>query len=277
MGKFSGILLCSDLDDTLLTTDKQVSQENREAIEYFKQEGGLFTFATGRSVTGIQWPLEMISPNAPVICFNGSGIYDAAAGKMVWETYLDDNAIKVVEFIENTYPFAGIEVCVNDKIYFCKSNRIVSQHQQDERLPVNEKDYHNILEPWKKVVFLQEEDELPILKNGLLTSYFTRHYDFMQSSRHFYEMLPKGASKGAALMILADYLGINRRRTIGIGDNENDITLVRNAGVGVAVANAIPQLLDAADFISTDNNANAVAAIIYGLEQGLVSFSDETK
>ena len=46
MGKFDGILLCTDLDDTLLTTDKRVSDENSKAIEYFKSEGGLFTFAT---------------------------------------------------------------------------------------------------------------------------------------------------------------------------------------------------------------------------------------
>ncbi len=273
MGKFSGILLCSDLDDTLLTTDKQVSAENRAAIEYFQREGGLFTFATGRSMTGIQWPLELVKPNAPVICFNGSGIYDMAAGQMVWETFLDQNAVRVVEFVDETYPYVGIEVCVNDRIYFCKSNRIVSKHQQDERLEPNEADYRQVREPWKKVVFLQEEDELPLVKNGLLTSYFTRHYDFVQSSPHFYEMLPKGASKGAALMILAERLGIAPSRTIGIGDNENDLTLVEKAGIGVAVANAVPALLNAADFISTDNNTNAVATIIYGLEQGLVSFA----
>ena len=127
------------------------------------------------------------------------------------------------------------------------------------------------------MLFLQEADELPIVKNGLLTSYFTRHYDFMQSSSHFYEMLPKGASKGAALMILAEYLGIDKNRTIGIGDNENDLALVQNAGIGVAVANAIPELLNTADFISTDNNANAVATIIYGLEQELVSFPEENR
>ena len=48
MGKFDGILLCTDLDETLLTTDKKVSKENYDAIEYFKKEGGKFTFITGR-------------------------------------------------------------------------------------------------------------------------------------------------------------------------------------------------------------------------------------
>ena len=48
MGKFDGILICTDLDGTLYRNDKTVSKENREAIEYFKNEGGYFTFITGR-------------------------------------------------------------------------------------------------------------------------------------------------------------------------------------------------------------------------------------
>ena len=58
MGKFDGILLCTDLDDTLLTTDKRISDENKQAIEYFMSEGGLFTFATGRVVDGARLMLD---------------------------------------------------------------------------------------------------------------------------------------------------------------------------------------------------------------------------
>lgn len=62
MGKFDGILLCTDLDDTLLTTDKRVSDENSKAIEYFKSEGGLFTFATGRVPQGAKVNAKLRSP-----------------------------------------------------------------------------------------------------------------------------------------------------------------------------------------------------------------------
>ena len=76
MGKFDGILLCTDLDDTLLTTDKRVSDENSKAIEYFKSEGGLFTFATGRVPQGAKLMLNYVHPNAPMVCFNGAAIYE---------------------------------------------------------------------------------------------------------------------------------------------------------------------------------------------------------
>ena len=76
MGKFDGMLLCTDLDDTLLTDNKQVSEKNRKAIDYFKSEGGLFTFSTGRVPMGARLILEYVVPNAPIVCFNGGGIYD---------------------------------------------------------------------------------------------------------------------------------------------------------------------------------------------------------
>ncbi len=59
--------LCTDLDDTLLTTDKRVSDENSKAIEYFKSEGGLFTFATGRVPQGAKLMLNYVHPNAPMV------------------------------------------------------------------------------------------------------------------------------------------------------------------------------------------------------------------
>ena len=270
MGKFDGILLCSDLDDTLLTTEKTISEENKKAIAYFKEEGGLFTFATGRTVLGLGLPLAMVEPNAPVICFNGCGIYDLFDKKMLWERSLDKNAVRVIEFVEQNYPFSGIEVCTAEHVYFCRENELVAAHRRVERLPELVVDYHDIAEPWKKALFIQKPEELPLVKNGLLTSAFTRSYDFVQSDPRYYELLPKGASKGAALLELARLLGIDAAFTIGIGDNENDLTMVQNAGVGVAVANAIPAVLDAADVISTDNNTNAIATVIYGIEQGLI-------
>lgn len=270
MGKFSGILLCSDLDDTLLTTDKQVSAENRAAIEYFKQEGGIFTFATGRAVPGLRLPLSKITPNGPVICLNGSGIYDTESQQMLWETFLDERAVEVVDFVERTYPFVGTEVCTRDTIYFGRRNSVAIAHKVNEKLPDNDRDYHDIKEPWKKILFMQNPEEVPVLKSGLQASQYARYFDFMQSDPCYYEVLPKGASKGAALAILAEILGIDPKNTIGVGDNENDLTLVKKAGVGVAVANAIGPVLAVADWISTDHNNHALAAVIRALEDGVL-------
>lgn len=270
MGKFDGILLCTDLDDTLLTTDKRVSEENRRAIEYFQSEGGLFTFATGRVPYGAKLMLEYVKPNAPMVCFNGAGIYDFENDRLLWKATLDKNAIDVVEFIDRQFPFTGIEVCTENEIFFCKLNRVVNDHQILEKLPDNFLDYHDVKDEWFKVLFMVEDYQLDSIREAIQNSPFKDKYSFVQSSPWYYELLSKTASKGLGLIKLAEILGINPENTIGMGDNDNDMSLVMMSGTGIAVANAIPTLRGVADYITVDNNSHAVAAVVDALERGKI-------
>lgn len=265
-GKFEGILLCTDLDDTLLTSDKSVSKENKEALEYFMSEGGLFTFATGRIPYGAKLMLEHIVPNAPMVCFNGAGIYDFEEDHLLWNMSLHRDRIKILEFVEENLPFSGIEVCTADKLYFCKTNEAVYEHKEHERLPDRFCDYHDIEEEWVKVLIMQKESEVGMVRDVIAGSDFHDRFDFIQSSPKYYEILPKGASKGGCLLKLADMLEIDRRRVIAAGDNENDLSMIKAAGVGMAVTNAIKEVLDAADVIIPDHNSHALAAAVKWIE-----------
>lgn len=270
MGKFDGVLICTDLDDTLLTTDKRISSENMQAIDYFMSEGGMFTFATGRIPHGAKLMLRYITPNVPMICFNGAGLYDLKKDRLLWSETLDSDAVQAVEYIEKMCPFSGIEVCTSDKVYICRQNRIVEEHKKFEQLPDNYEDYHSIDEPWLKVLFMQEESEIDEVKRIIAASPYADKYDFIQSSPNYYELLPKNVSKGSAAMELAKMLRVATGNVIGVGDNENDLSLVKRAGVGVAVANAVECVKDAADYITVDNNSNAISAVIYALSSGII-------
>lgn len=270
MGRFDAILLCSDLDDTLLTTEKTVSAQNKQALEYFMAEGGHFAFATGRVPRGARLILEYIVPNSPIICFNGAGIYDYSTQKLLWERSLDDSAYKIIELIEQELPQAGIEVCTRDDIFFCRTNRIVREHQQIERFADNYADFRDIHEVWKKIIFMTEQEEVEIVRKLIARSEFAQKYDFVQSSPWYYEVLPKGATKGDALLELARILGIDQSDTIAIGDSENDLSMIQKAGVGIAVANAMPELRSAADCITVDNNSHALAAVVDLIEKGKI-------
>lgn len=272
MGKFDGILLCTDLDDTLLTTDKKVSEENSRAIDYFKSEGGLFTFATGRVPMGAKLMLEYVHPNAPMVCFNGGAIYDFNDNKILWSRSLGRDAVKAVEYVDTMFDFAGIEICTDDKIYFSKTNRVVEEHKIFEKLPDNSLDYHLVNEEWKKVLFMVEEEDMPTLRSAIASAPFFEDYSFVQSSPWYYELLPKNSSKGEGLMHLADLLGIDRSNTVAVGDNENDLMLVKMAGKGIAVANAIDEIKNAADYVTAaDNNSSAIAAVIHSIESGEIT------
>lgn len=267
MGKFDGYLFCTDLDDTLLTTDKRVSEKNKAAIQYFMDEGGLFTFATGRVYSGIGEIIKYIVPNAPMICFNGGCIYDIENKCEVWAAELADGAENVLKYVHDKFPFVGIEICTGNKIYFCRRNGFVDQHQKFENLPDNDMDYTQVQKPWRKLLFMMEECKVDVIRNDIAKSPYADTFTYVQSSPWYYEVLSKGCTKGSALLRLADILGIDRKKTIGMGDNENDIELVANAGIGAAVSNALDMVRSKADIITSDNNSDAVAELISKLDK----------
>lgn len=272
--KFSGLLLVSDLDDTLLTSgNKIVTEENKKAIEYFKDNGGLFTFSTGRTQEGVQNVLEKVEPNVPIICYNGGAIYDVFSSKFLYGEYLGKDAIEILKFAEEMFPNIGMEVCTDNCIYFCSENEYTKLHRKDERIKETFLNYRNVFSPWKKIVFPDSPEVLDKLNESLRASEFAKKYDFVRSDKHYYEVLPKGISKGSALLKLAEILEIDINKTIAVGDNQNDIQMLKNAGIGVAVANATSEARDAADYITVDNNSNAIAAVITSFELGRIKFN----
>ena len=108
MGKFEGVLICTDLDGTLLKNDKTISHENIEAIEYFKHEGGYFTFVTGRMPFFVSYVLDTIKPNAPFGCVNGAGIFDWGKEDYVCMADMPHSVIELVKYIDDNFPDVGI-------------------------------------------------------------------------------------------------------------------------------------------------------------------------
>lgn len=274
MGKFDNILLCIDLDDTLLTSDKRVSRGNYDAIEYFKSEGGLFTFATGRVPLGAKPIIRQIMPNAPAVCFNGAVIYDFESGETLWSRSLDKGAQSAARYIDETLPDVGIEVCTADRVYFCKVNDVVLEHQRLEEFPDNFVGYRDIKEEWIKILFMTEEENMPVLRETVDNAPFADSYTFVKSSPWYYELLPKGAEKGSGLLRLAKILGIPPKRVIAVGDNENDLGMIKSAGTGIAVANAADCVKAAADRVMREScDEDAIAAVIRMTENGEISIA----
>lgn len=92
------------------------------------------------------------------------------------------------------------------------------------------------------------------------------------SEPQFLELLNPGATKGSALKVLTGILGIDKSRVISMGDNLNDIELIKEAGTGIAVANAHSALKAAANMCCTDHDSDAVSEVICWLQNGKISF-----
>ena len=111
MGKFDGVLLVSDYDDTLYNHKLEVSEENRAAIESFIAQGGTFTVATGRAKATFQPQIarERLTLNAPVVLSNGSAIYDFSADKLLYQSYLPMEAAEDMTQVCQAFPDLAFE------------------------------------------------------------------------------------------------------------------------------------------------------------------------
>lgn len=271
MGQFDGILLCTDLDGTLLRKDKSISSENVKAIEFFKKNGGLFTFVTGRAPQTVADICHIIKPNAPFGYINGGGVYDYTEKKVKWIKPLDKKVTELIEYIDVNLPSVGILVNTNDNIYFSKDNPVMEKYREERRLSNTICDYHLVKEPIIKIVFA-ENDEWTMLKLGeLLNKHpLASAFSFVRSENTLYEILPKGISKTTALSKIVELCNVDFKKTIAIGDYDNDIDMVRCAEIGIAVSNACENLKNVARHITVSNEEDAIAVIIEEIYSGKI-------
>ncbi len=270
LGKFEGMLFCTDLDGTLYKNDKTVSKQNLDAIEYFKSKGGLFTFITGRTPCTTKDICSTIKPNAPYGCFNGAGIFDALENKFLWKMSLPKSAQELIQAVDEQLPQMGIQFNTDDQVYFYKDNFAMECFRRLTGTKNIYCNYEDVKDTIIKVVFAHtEQEELNSLIKLIHSHEKADEFDFICSERTLYEILPKGASKGNALCKMAELLGIDIKKTIAVGDYYNDVSMIKAAGVGFAVSNAIDAAKEAADYVTVSNEENAIAAIIDGLDKGI--------
>ena len=268
MGKFNGILLCTDLDGTLLCDNKHISKENKDAIEYFKSEGGLFTFITGRPPMIAKDIYEMVKPNAPIGSFNGGGIYDFESAKFLWSTELPKEAFELVKRAVKEIPDLGVQVNTQHRIIFTHENSTMEWFREVTNIPNDASDIDKIDELVIKIVFGHGDGKtIERLAEVLHSHPKSQMFDYIRSEEKLYEILPKGISKGNLLLKLAEILGIDQKKTVAVGDYNNDISMIKAAGIGYAVANAVPEAKAAADRVTVSNEEHAIARIIEDLDR----------
>ncbi len=270
MSKFKGILFCTDLDGTLYRTDKTISKENLQAIEYFKNEGGLFTFITGRMPLISSEVYEAIRPNAPYGCVNGAGIFDGEKNKFLWAQFLDGDFLEIIREIDKKLPDMGMHFNTENEIYFTKDNLIMTEFRRITGLKNVTAGIEDVKAPVMKVVFGHHEtDKMEALKNILHNHEKAYKFDFIRSEKYLYEILPKNSSKGNVLLKMAELMNIEK--TVAVGDYNNDVSMLKAATLGFAVENAVEEAKKAADYITVSNDEHAIKAIVDMLDKGEIT------
>lgn len=275
MGKFEGYLICSDCDGTLTDGTGQLSEKNAEAIRYFQEEGGLFTVSTGRFPRHILNFKEKFWPNTYQVVGNGTTIYDADNERMLHQVVLDPPPREVLEFMVEE----GLcdLVYVDHMTYSDNWMRLGSpmgktwdnQRKLTHDLEELFKDNPDLMEqePWHKINFVFTSPEDCVRVQHIMQEKFPQ-YRFERSWATGMELLPMDGGKGPAVEKLREILGGKEKihTIIGVGDYENDVSMLEMADIGYAVSNATELCLKAADRITVSNNENAIAVIIDELE-----------
>lgn len=193
MSKFKGILICTDLDGTLLRNDGTISAENLTAIEFFKQEGGIFTFITGRMPFFVSHIYNVVKPNAPFGCVNGGGLYDYSKQEYVWNSTMPKDVVELIKYVDENFSNIGIQVNTFYKTYFCKENHTMKIFRERTNLPNLICDYNAIKEPIAKIVFGSEsETEILRLKKLLQNTRWPKILILSVPKQLFLKSYPKG-------------------------------------------------------------------------------------
>ncbi len=117
MNKLKNFIFVSDLDGTLLPHNKKLNPKDLDAIEKFRELGGIFTIATGRILQSAEMYLESLKIDGPAVLCNGSAIYDNSTKKFVWQEFLNEEIYQFAKEIFAKYPNIGGEINTNPEIY----------------------------------------------------------------------------------------------------------------------------------------------------------------
>jgi hypothetical protein len=278
MGKFSGVLLASDFDNTLIYTSAallanvpapSLSDENRKALEYFMAEGGKFAIATGRALVGFAKYAPSVPMNAPGVICNGAALYDFSKGEYLETAMLDETALRRGQAILNRFPQVAVEAYHTDNvIHAVQPNDVTRQHLHITKVGITETS--SLLEvplPLGKLLFEADHETLEAVRDYIADRNWLGDYEVVFSTDFLLEMTAKGANKGGMVRRLAAFLGISMDHVYCAGDEANDISMLTAAAEGFAPANCNQAVRDCGATIVAHAQDNAIAEVVEILDK----------
>ncbi|WP_028776340.1 HAD family hydrolase [Shimazuella kribbensis] len=257
-------LLVSDLDGTLLTSNNQISSRTRRSIDQYQREGGMFTIATGRSLIETRTIIDELKLGLPVILCNGAMLYYPHEEELqVFKTLPHHIAELILADIQETDSAIDILLFSSTQIY---SLRLSPQKAVElSKLGITASPVHSLAQVQEKIIKLQLIGSLSTMQiiHTITSNHLLREEcDLIQSHEYYYEVVPKGISKGYALHYLNRMLQIPAKNTAVIGDHCNDITMMQLAGLSASVANAHPLVKQCASLHVPTNDEEGVCYFI---------------
>ena len=259
-----------DLDGTLFDHFGNVSPKNREVIQTYTENGGLFAISTGRCPSNMLQYLEGVAFNAPCIVLNGAGVYDRDTDTFLLTELADRDALcKVLRFAREELPNVNLQVYTPEDILYVSPRETLNVpfwklHQTSRFLSIEEAER----DPWFKALLFGTPEEMRQADRWIEAEGLSDRFDRVFASTDivpgslYLELLPKGINKGSALNACRSLPVYAGRTMIGVGDYNNDLEMLAEADLAAVPKNGHPDALKLADLVLPTNDDDAIAALI---------------
>ena len=255
-------LMAVDMDGTLLNDSKEISPRTAQAIKKAVAQGFLFTLCTGRPIQGVERYSQFLGLQAPLITYNGAMIIRSDTKEILYkQELLPEDIHKILKFGRDY----DTTMCIwsgnrlygnvlNDRIHAYKKNAgLEPVLMEDEELLIRQ--------GVTKILWIDTEEKIQQIQEEIPDDAFSQ-VTFCTSQTTYLEFFNSQVSKAKAMERLGQLFNIRQEEMIAVGDGLNDLPMIEYAGLGVAMANACPEVLEVADYITSSCDEEGVARAI---------------
>lgn len=255
-------LIACDMDGTLLTNDKKISERNKKAIADANKLGTVFAISSGRPPVSVARYAESLPERTPVIALNGALITRLGDEQPIFECPLEKET--ALEIFEHAKKLGAVYVAWCSNVLYASSlcPEIETYCTLSKVKPIVITDHAALAESSISKILLIAEPETISDYIKYFDCNLVRPASYCTSNPRFLEIFNKKASKAIALGWLAEYLGLDISETIAFGDGYNDLDMLLAAGLGVAMDNACDEIKAQCGLVAPSNEEDGVAQII---------------
>ncbi len=251
-------LIASDLDGTLLGPDGEPTKDLADAVGKLQRKGIHFVAASGRMYTTQKMTVEKMCTSYSVIAYNGSFI--VCEDGTITKRRIDAETVRGI--VGYCYVRGYYVQCYRDDVIYTKEDSPLLRSDPDSRAVKIQ--FGNLLEKElkssPKIVIVPGSENVPAVISDIKSMYPKLYVT--QSGPHVIEVMPNGVNKATALESVCECLDIKSDEVIAFGDGMNDISMIKWAGLGVAVGNAPDAVKKVATVVATKNGPDGVLEVL---------------
>jgi Cof subfamily protein (haloacid dehalogenase superfamily) len=255
-------LVVADIDGTLVTRNREITPGVLAAVRAAQADGVRVCLATGRIWLSARQYFERLGADPPAILYNGGLVYDFRTATVLRRIHLDYEHARAVLEVLREVPEVQPHLYAGDRVYTGRVNELTDRYRRKDSVQVEEVGDLVAFLPRDpmKILIIGARPDLEQAVARIRTIPMPINTVFSEET--YLEILPVGSSKGVALEFVAAHLGLALEEVVAVGDNLNDLEMLRTAGLGVAMGNAPEALKSAADAVTRTNDEEGVRDVI---------------